>query len=144
MLFLPFGNSIEVTGILLVVLAFFIVTLTENCRVPADDPDTHLELTMIHEVMVLDHAGVDLAAVLYGSALKLWLFSAFPVLILMPEKMLGTGWGMLFFVVGIMAVSLLIGIVESSMARYRFLKVPQMITGALCISLLAVFFLIFF
>lgn len=143
-LFNVFADSISATGILLVVLAFFIVVITENCRVPADDPDTHLELTMIHEVMVLDHAGVDLAAVFYGGALKLWLFSSFLVLILLPAACIGTWSGSLLALAGTLLVSVLIGIVESSMARYRFLKVPQMITGALCISLLAVFFLVFF
>ena len=48
------------------------VFLAENARIPVDDPTTHLELTMIHEVMVLDHGGPDLAFILYGAALKLW------------------------------------------------------------------------
>ena len=50
--------------------------LAETCRVPVDDPLTHLELTMIHEVMVLDHSGPDLALILYASALKMALFGA--------------------------------------------------------------------
>ncbi len=54
----------------------FLLLLVENCRIPVDDPNTHLELTMIHEVMVLDHSGPNLAYILYGSALKLWLFAA--------------------------------------------------------------------
>src|SRR4051812_44710932 len=54
----------------LVAAALFIVLLAENCRIPVDDPTTHLELTMIHEVMVLDHGGPALALVGYGAALK--------------------------------------------------------------------------
>ena len=66
----------NVTAIVLIAAAFAIVLLTESCRVPVDDPETHLELTMIHEAMILDYAGFDLAAVLYASSLKLWIFSA--------------------------------------------------------------------
>jgi hypothetical protein len=53
-------------ALLFVVIAFFIVLLTENSRVPVDDPATHLELTMIHEVMVLDHSGPDFAFIELG------------------------------------------------------------------------------
>ena len=55
-------------------LSLFIVLLAENCRIPFDDPNTHLELTMIHEVMVLDHSGPPLGMILYGAALKLFVF----------------------------------------------------------------------
>src|SRR3989304_4686381 len=58
--------------LLLVVASYFLVLLTENARIPIDDPATHLELTMIHEVMVLDHSGWDLAYILYGAAIKLF------------------------------------------------------------------------
>ncbi len=60
----------------LIMAALILVTLVENCRIPFDDPNTHLELTMIHEVMVLDHGGPDLAAILYGASLKLWLLGS--------------------------------------------------------------------
>src|SRR6185503_7656367 len=64
----------------------FAVLLAENCRVPFDDPNTHLELTMIHEVMVLDHSGPPLAVVLHGAAMKLLLFA-----LLLTEAVLPTG-----------------------------------------------------
>src|SRR6516225_7416332 len=59
-------------SLVLVFLSWFIVLLVENCRVPFDDPNTHLELTMIHEVMVLDHSGPAFGMILYGAALKLF------------------------------------------------------------------------
>ena len=62
-------------GAALLAAGLFTVLLAENCRVPFDDPNTHLELTMIHEVMVLDHSGPPLAAILHGASLKLLLFS---------------------------------------------------------------------
>ncbi len=71
--------------LVLLVIALMIVLLAENARIPVDDPNTHLELTMIHEVMVLDHGGPDLAFILYGAALKLWLFAALVVGMVLPE-----------------------------------------------------------
>ena len=59
--------------------SLYVVFLAENARVPVDDPNTHLELTMIHEVMVLDHTGPDLAMIEYGAALKLWAFGSLVV-----------------------------------------------------------------
>ena len=61
---------------LLLAAGLFILFLAENCRIPVDDPNTHLELTMIHEVMVLDHGGVDFGFVLWGAHLKLWVLGA--------------------------------------------------------------------
>ncbi|PKN18816.1 MAG: hydrogenase, partial [Deltaproteobacteria bacterium HGW-Deltaproteobacteria-22] len=65
-------TSWEVAGpaLALIALALFVVFLSENSRIPVDDPNTHLELTMIHEVMILDHSGPDLAFIEYGAALK--------------------------------------------------------------------------
>src|ERR1019366_8240221 len=61
-----------------------VVFLAENARIPVDDPATHLELTMIHEVMVLDHCGPDFAMILYAAALKMWLLGAVIVAIALP------------------------------------------------------------
>ena len=58
------------TVLLLAASALLIILLTENARIPVDDPNTHLELTMIHEVMVLDHSGPDFGMILYGAAIK--------------------------------------------------------------------------
>ena len=132
------------TSLMLCAVAFFIVLLMENCRVPADDPDTHLELTMIHEAMVLDYAGPDLAAILYAGALKLWLYVSFFVMLMMPIGEWSFGAYSSVFGGGILITTALVGCMESCMARYRFLKVPQMLAGALCIAVLAVFFMIFF
>src|SRR5206468_6117214 len=68
----------------LVAIALLVVFLAENGRIPVDDPATHLELTMIHEVMVLDHGGPDLAFILYGAAIKMWLFGALLIGLALP------------------------------------------------------------
>lgn len=74
-----FGPALLLTG-----ASYFLVLLTENARIPVDDPATHLELTMIHEVMALDHSGWDLAYILYGSAVKLFVLGGLFVNILIP------------------------------------------------------------
>ena len=109
----------------------------ENCRVPADDPNTHLELTMIHEAMILDYGGPDLALIFYGAALKLYLFAGVLVSLLLPAAVCGTVGGVLLTIGGVFLIAVLVGVVESSMARFRFLKVPQLLMGALAIALLA-------
>ena len=139
-----FSNCLSSVAILLCALAFFLVLLMENCRVPADDPNTHLELTMIHEAMILDYAGPDLALILYGASLKLWLFASFFVILLFPAVSIGLLASSALFLGGILAATVAVGVIESCMARYRFIKVPQMLIGALGLSLIALFFLIFF
>jgi formate hydrogenlyase subunit 4 len=73
---LPAALAQAAPPLALAALALFVVALAECSRIPVDDPSTHLELTMIHEVMVLDHSGPDLALILYGAALKLTLLGA--------------------------------------------------------------------
>src|SRR3981081_3932449 len=75
----------------LVLLSWFIVLLVENCRIPFDDPNTHLELTMIHEVMVLDPSGPAFGMILYGAALKLFIFAALSVRLAVPVTT-GSAW----------------------------------------------------
>ena len=110
-------------ALLLVVASFFIVLLAENCRIPIDDPETHLELTMIHEVMILDHSGVDLAYMLYAAAMKLFIFSGVLVSIIIPVRIGNPVMDMAIFLGGMMGLAVLIGIVESSVARLRLNRV---------------------
>jgi len=110
-------------ALLLVVASFFIVLLAENCRLPVDDPETHLELTMIHEVMILDHSGVDLAYMLYAAAMKLFIFSGILVSIVIPVRTGHPVTDMMIFLGGMLGLAVLVGIVESSMARLRLNRV---------------------
>lgn len=130
--------------LLLVAGAFYLLLLCENCRVPFDDPETHLELTMIHEAMILDYGGADLAAILYGAALKFYLFASFFVMLLMPDIYYGTWMGAILAIAGVFIVSILTGIVESCMARSRFLKVPQLLTSSAVLAVLAIILQCFF
>jgi formate hydrogenlyase subunit 4 len=117
-------------GAALLAAGLFGVLLAENCRVPFDDPNTHLELTMIHEVMVLDHSGPPLAAILHGAALKLLLFA-----VLLTEAVLPLGKLSLLPAIGalvasVFIVAVVVGLVESLLARLAFRRVPLLLTTA--------------
>ncbi|HXJ33822.1 MAG TPA: NADH-quinone oxidoreductase subunit H [Candidatus Eisenbacteria bacterium] len=121
----------------LVAAAFVIVFLAENGRIPIDDPTTHLELTMIHEVMVLDHGGPDLAFILYGAALKLWLLGSLLVGVVVPVHT-GRPWlDTMSAVVAMFVLAVATGLVESSMARLRLVHVPQLLVAAGVLATLA-------
>ncbi len=117
--------------LLLIPVVLFILLLVENCRIPVDDPNTHLELTMIHEAMILDHSGPNLAFILYGSALKLWFFAALLAGILVPQASI---WAQTigYFVI-IFVTAVVVGLVESIMARLRMAWISQLLgmAGAL-------------
>jgi formate hydrogenlyase subunit 4 len=114
----------------LVAASLFIVTLAETCRVPVDDPLTHLELTMIHEVMILDHSGPDLALILYSGAIKLALFGALITGVLLPRAGLPLPLALAALVAGLGLFAVVLGVVESVIARLRMSRVPQLLVGA--------------
>ena len=111
----------------LVMLVFVmgVLLLVENCRIPVDDPNTHLELTMIHEVIVLDHSGPNLAFIQYGAALKLWLFSSLLTGLFLPAMPLWAHTPL--SLCGIFLMACAVGVVESVMARLRMHVVPALI-----------------
>ncbi|HEY3215429.1 MAG TPA: NADH-quinone oxidoreductase subunit H [Candidatus Eisenbacteria bacterium] len=114
-------------------VALFVVILAENSRIPVDDPHTHLELTMIHEVMILDHSGPDLAFISYAAALKLFLFGSLLIHAVLPfPTRLSQGLGLL--VLGQLALAVLIGTVESVMARLRLVQVPRFLIGGFAMA----------
>jgi formate hydrogenlyase subunit 4 len=123
--------------LLLIAGALLVVLLAESSRIPVDDPTTHLELTMIHEVMVLDHSGPDFAMILCGAALKLWIMAALLAGVLVPVRS-GNPWLDAATVIGgIFVLAVVIGVIESSVARLRLLRVPQLLTAAGALSVLA-------
>jgi formate hydrogenlyase subunit 4 len=127
----------EGTAFAMIAVALMAVLLAENARMPVDDPTTHLELTMIHEVMVLDHSGPDFAFILYAASLKLWVMGALLIGIILPLR---TGIFFVDFAAAILAMfmlAILIGIIESVMARLRLLRVPQLLVGAGVIAVIA-------
>jgi formate hydrogenlyase subunit 4 len=124
-------------GVLLVVwlaslVTLFIVVQVESARMPVDDPTTHLELTMVHEVMILDHSGPDLAALHAGSALKLTVGLSLLAALLNP--LVGKFPAPVVAAANVALTLLLavaIGTVESLIARLKLRAVPQYIFVAL-------------
>jgi formate hydrogenlyase subunit 4 len=125
-------------SLVMVAVSLFFVLLAEASRVPVDDPATHLELTMIHEVAVLDHSGPDLALLLYGGALRMGLFAALPVTVLASRAAVSAPWVSAVVVAGTVAVAVAVGVIESSMARLRLSRVPQFLVAASVLASLGV------
>lgn len=126
----------------MVAVSLFALALAECARVPVDDPATHLELTMIHEVIVLDHSGPDLAMILYAGAVKLALFGWIIASVLMPSPHAAGLVGLLALIAGALAMGVAIGIVESVTARLRLPKVPLYIASASALGLFGLILLL--
>ncbi len=124
----------------LVAAGLFVVMLAENCRIPVDDPNTHLELTMIHEVMVLDHGGPALALIEYGAAVKLFVFAAVLIRLIIPVADGWAAWGTL--AAGTLGLSVAIGVVESTVARLRLTHIPAFLLAACLLCALGVVLLV--
>lgn len=132
-LWIESGPALALLGVTLLV-----VFLAENARIPVDDPNTHLELTMIHEVMILDHSGPDLAFMEYAAALKHWALGALLTGVLLPAR---TGWAaadLILSLAGMTVLCVAVGTIESTMARLRLMRVPQLLVGAGALSALAI------
>jgi formate hydrogenlyase subunit 4 len=122
--------TVAAAPLILVLTSWFLLMLAENSRIPFDDPNTHLELTMIHEVIVLDHSGPMLAMIQWAAALKLFISAALVVRLAVPLDW-GSPWiDWPIFTVCVLAVAVLVGVVESVMARLRMTAVPHVLTAA--------------
>ncbi|MBF0388303.1 MAG: NADH-quinone oxidoreductase subunit H [Candidatus Omnitrophica bacterium] len=130
----PLSWNLLGPALLMVVASLFIVMLAENCRIPVDDPDTHLELTMIHEVMLLEHSGVDLAYMYYAAIIKFFIFGAILVPIILPVQTIFPFINTLIFAGGMIGLAALVGLVESSMARIRLNRVRNLLLIAFALA----------
>jgi len=142
MLALPALAFTRATGPLILVLAgWSIVYLAENARIPVDDPNTHLELTMIHEVMVLDHSGRPLALVMYGASLKLLVLAALILGPLLPRTAYPwLDWPLFYAAMALFALA--VGLVESITARLRMNLVPSFLMAGLLATAFAFLLLV--
>jgi len=117
--------------LVLIAIGLFIILLAETCRIPVDDPNTHLELTMIHEAMVLDHSGPLLGAITYSASLKLLIIGSVLVDIVAPWKTGNPLMDWPIFAGELMVLAVVIGVVESIMARLRMNRVPYLLVSAI-------------
>lgn len=121
--------------VFLTILVFFLMLIVEAGRVPIDDPDTHLELTMIHEVMILDNSGFDLGLLIYGVGIKMLIFSSLIANLLIPKDInLFLAYGIYFIIIFLTA--LIIATIEASFARLRMNRVFEFIFFISSISLI--------
>jgi formate hydrogenlyase subunit 4 len=122
------------------------VLLAETGRMPVDNPTTHLELTMIHEGMVLEYSGPSLALVEWASAIKLHAMLALLIALFGPWGMAsgGSGWGipvaLLLYCSKIALLAVLLSVIESAVAKLRMYLIPDFLGVASAVSALAVIF----
>jgi formate hydrogenlyase subunit 4 len=126
----------------LIAAALFVLLLAECSRSPVDDPTTHLELTMIHEVMILDHSGPDLGVIVYANAVKLSMLGAVVARVAWPVARFGAAARLGALAASILAVGVLVGVVEASTARVRLQKVPIVVASAAALSALGLVLLL--
>ncbi len=124
-------------------VALVMVALAENARIPVDNPATHLELTMVHEAMVLEYSGRHLAMIEFGAFLKLLLYISLIACVFFPWKIAVFGTGPLAYAVGAAAYlvklaifGFLLALFETATAKMRVFRVPQFLGAALMLGLL--------
>jgi formate hydrogenlyase subunit 4 len=132
----------------LALIALSIVALAENARIPVDNPATHLELTMVHEAMVLEYSGRHLAMIDLAAFLKLLLYVSLIGCLFFPFGIARTGFGPVQFLLGLalwlaklLVGGVLLGVFEMSIAKMRVFRVPNFLGAALMLSLLGVLLL---
>ncbi|HET6371277.1 MAG TPA: NADH-quinone oxidoreductase subunit H, partial [Nitrospiria bacterium] len=123
--------------------ALFVVALAENGRIPVDNPDTHLELTMIHEGMILEYSGRGLALIEWASTAKQMIFLSLLGNLFIPMGMtMRDGIPLLLLALSIFFLKMLllaaaIAVIESSLAKLRFFRVPELLGASFVLSLAA-------
>jgi formate hydrogenlyase subunit 4 len=124
--------------------AFLISTIAENARVPVDNPTTHLELTMIHEAMILEYSGKKLGLMELSSMTRLVLYFTifsnvfFPWGIANDLSLISLGAGLVAILVKVLFLALVIAVIESSISKLRLFRLPNLLTVSFTLALLAV------
>ncbi|MEK7097998.1 MAG: NADH-quinone oxidoreductase subunit H [Patescibacteria group bacterium] len=138
---LPFVAFIPV---LIAFAGFMIALLSETSRFPFDNPATHLELTMIHEAMILEYSGKRLALIEWASANKLLIFIALGANLFFPWGLAGSLSlaalipALLFFVLKVLAVCVIIALIESTIAKFRYFRLPDLLFISFILSVIAI------
>ena len=138
-----FGQGQHFFSALLAFSGFFIVLLAETSRFPYDNPDTHLELTMIHEAMILEYSGKRLALMEWASANKLIIFFALGANLFFPSGLAQNAYagaiilGIVIFMVKIFIFCLAIALIESGMAKFRFFRLPDLLLISFILNVVA-------
>jgi formate hydrogenlyase subunit 4 len=134
--------TLAAAPLVLVAVGLFVILLAENCRIPVDDPNTHLELTMIHEVMVLDHSGPLFGVILYAASLKLFVLGSIFLQVAVPSRTGLPALDWVMFAGEMTGLAVVIGVVESVMARLQMKHVPTLLIGAVLFCAFGFFLLL--
>lgn len=129
-------NVTYIVFIVVCSISVFILAVTECSRMPVDDPKTHLELTMIHEVMILDNSGVDLFLYQYSSYIKLFIYAILEASFFYPFGIRSYTVAVVIFVVVITALSISLAIVETITSRFKMKSIPHYLLFATAIGIL--------
>lgn len=129
-------NLSFVVFIIVCSISVFILAVTECSRMPVDDPNTHLELTMIHEVMILDNSGVDLFLYQYSSYIKLFIYVILEASFFYPFAVQSYTLGIIIFLVVIFILSAALAAVETITSRFRMKNIPHYLLFATAIGIL--------
>jgi formate hydrogenlyase subunit 4 len=128
----------------LALVALIIVAIAENARVPVDNPATHLELTMVHEAMVLEYSGRHLAMIEFAASLKLLLYVSLIACIFAPWGLaapeggaLALGLGVVAYLAKLAVGGVLLAVFETAIAKMRVFRVPDFLGTAFMLGLLA-------
>jgi formate hydrogenlyase subunit 4 len=129
-------NPSSLVFIIVSSISAFFLMVTECSRMPIDDPTTHLELTMIHEVMILDNSGIDLFLYQYSSYIKIMIYGIYEVLFFNPFSLHNQWLGFSLFVILLLLLSTVVSWVETMIARLKMKSIPQYLLFATAIGIL--------
>ncbi len=134
-------------SLLFALIGFFIIIMAETGKMPFDNPATHLELTMVHEAMILEYSGKNLALIELSQSIKQLILMTVLVNVFLPWG-LSTSFsifemltGLLVFLVKIISLSVVIAFIESRVAKWRLFRIPDLISLSIAVSMLSVIFL---
>ncbi len=139
------GMPLERPVFVMLFLALFTIIMTETSRIPVDDPSTHLELTMIHEAMVLEYSGRHLALMEYGAAIKQLVFITLLVNLLVPHDQLltsgaiGVLLSILIYFAKVVVTAVIIGVIEVNTVKFKLFSIPNLAALAFILSFLGFF-----
>jgi len=130
-----YGPFILRPSLAFALLAFVLIVIAENGRVPVDNPATHLELTMIHEAMILEYSGRHLALIEWASMMKLFLFASLGIVAFLPWGIAGSSLSDIPLAFVLLAAKLLIAgialvLIETGLAKMRIFRVPDFLGSA--------------
>ena len=142
-------SLVSFTPVLLAFAGFVIAMLAETARFPFDNPATHLELTMIHEAMILEYSGKRLALVEWAAANKLLIFLALGVNLFFPwglasaVGLVGVLVALGLFILKVLLLGLFVAVLESSIAKFRFFRLPDLLFISFILSVIAISLIIY-